>query len=72
MQSPNLFFFVGRRFVPVARQATEYGLSRCKTLESNRCYGNSNVKVRLYSLLFDIYCMYLFSVPEKKPTDPEL
>ena len=46
--------------------------SRCSTIKSKRCYGNNYVKVKLYSLLLDIYCIYLFSVTEKKLTDPEL
>ena len=46
--------------------------SRCSTIKFKRCCGNNNVKVKLYSLLLDIYCIYLFSVTEKKPTDPEL
>ena len=68
IQSPNLFLLVGflcrllgNRFWPVKGVR-----SRCNTLEFKRCYGNSNVKVRLYSLLFDIYCMHLFRVTEKK------
>ena len=39
---------------------------------SKRCYGNSNVYARLYSLSSDIFNMYLFSVTEQKPTDPKL
>ena len=46
--------------------------SRCETSKSKRCYGNSNVKARLYSLSFDIYNMYPISVTEQKPTDPKL
>ena len=45
--------------------------SRCDTSKSKRCYGNSNVKARLYSLSSDIFNMYLFSVTEHKPTDPK-
>ena len=61
--------------MPVAWQqsmACQRVRSRCNTLESKLCYGNSNVKVRLYSLLFDSYCMYVFSITEKKPTVSEL
>ena len=36
--------------------------SRYDTYRSKCYYGNSNVKARLYSLSFDIYNMYLFSV----------
>ena len=39
---------------------------------SKRCYGNNNVKVMFYSLAFGTYCMYLFSVTEKKPNGPKL
>ena len=38
----------------------------------NLCVAMETVMLRLYSLLFDIHCMYLFSVTEKKPVDPEL
>ena len=56
IQSPNLFLLVaffcrllGNRVWPVKGVR-----SRCNTLQSKRCHGNSNaVKVRLYSLLFD-------------------
>ena len=72
IQSPNLFLLVGflcrllgNRVWPVRGVH-----SRCNTLESKRCYGNSNVKVRLYSLLFEICCMDLFSVIEKKQLTP--
>ena len=41
------------------------------TSYSKRCYGNSNVKARLYSLSSDIFNMYLFSVTEQEPTDPK-
>ena len=59
----------------VARQqsmACQRVCSRCNTLESKRCYANSNVKERHYSLLFDSYCMYIFSMTEKKPAESEL
>ena len=46
--------------------------SRCGTSYSKRCYGNSNVKARLYSLSSDMLNMYLFSVTEQKPTGPKL
>ena len=48
------------------------GASRCDIFKSKRCYGNSNVKARLYLLSFDIFKMYLFSDTEQKPTDPKL
>ena len=74
IQSPNLFLLVGflgrllgNRVWPVRGVR-----SRCNTPESKRCYGNSNVKVGLYSLLFELFCMYHITVSEKKPTDPEL
>ena len=41
-------------------------------IKPKHCYGNTNIKGTLYSLSFDIYRMYLFSVAEKKPSDPEL
>ena len=61
--------------MPVAWQqsmACQRVRSRCNTLESKCGYGNSNVKVRHYSLLFDSYFMYIFSMTEKKPTESEL
>ena len=74
IQSPNLFLLVGFLFSllgniiwPVKRVRSRYN-----TYKSKCCHGHNNGTVRFYSLLFDIYRMYLFSVPEKKPTDPEL
>ena len=46
--------------------------SHCDTSKSKRCYGNSNLKARLYSLSSDIFNMYLFSVTEQKPTGPKI
>ena len=62
-------------FVPVARQqniACQTGAFKLTFYSSKCCYGNNNVKVLLHSLLFDINNVYLFSVTEKKPTDPGL
>ena len=42
------------------------------TSNSKRCYGNSNVKARLFSLSSDILNMYLFSFTEQKATEPKL
>ena len=74
IQSHNLFLFIcflyrllGNGIWPVRGVR-----SRCSTIKSKRCYGNNYVKVKLNSLLLDIYCIYLFSVTEKKLTDPEL
>ena len=74
IQSTNLFLLIGfwHRLLGNRVWPVKGVLSRCNTLKSKRCYGNNNLKVRLYSLSFDIYCMYLFSVTEKKLTDPEL
>ena len=46
--------------------------SRCNAFKSKSCFGNKNVKVRLYSLSLDSYQMYLFSVTEKQTNGPEL
>ena len=74
IQLPNSFWSVsflyrllGNRVWPVRGVR-----SRVNTLKSKRCYGNNNFKVRLKSLSFDNYCMYIFIVTEKKLTDPEL
>ena len=74
IQSHNLFLFVGfsYRLLGNGIWPVRGVRSRCSTIKSKRSYGNNNVKVKLYSLLLDIYCIYLFSVTEKKPTDPEL
>ena len=74
IQSPHLFLLEGFlcRLLGNIVWSVRGVRSRCNTLESKHCYGNSNVKVRLYSLLLDIYCMYLSSMTEKKPSDPEL
>ena len=53
-------------------KSVHYVYSLCNTSISKCCYGNNNVKVMLYSQLFDTYHMYLFSVTEKKPTEPKL
>ena len=42
------------------------------TSYSKRCYGNSNVKPRLYSLSSDIFNMCVFCVTEQKRTDPNV
>ena len=74
IQSRNLFLFVGflYRLLGNGIWPVRGMLSRCSTIKSKGCYGNNNVKVKLYSLLLDICCIYLFGVTEKKPTDPEL
>ena len=74
IQSHNLFLFVGflYRLLGNGIWPVRGVRSCCSTIKSKRCYGNNNVKVKLYSLLLDIYCIYLFSVTEKKTTDPEL
>ena len=60
------FISVGKLFISVARQPNMTPVkevrSRYDTYRSKCYYGNSNVKARLYSLSFDIYNMYLFSV----------
>ena len=73
IQSTNLFLWVGflyrllgNRIWPVKGVR-----SHCNTFKLKRCYGNNNAKVKLYSVPFDIYRMYLFSITEKKPTHPE-
>ena len=68
IKATNLFL-LGGFFIQVARQqsmACQRVRSRCNTLKSKRCYGNNDVKESFYSLSFDIYCGYLFSVTEKK------
>ena len=74
IQLPNLFLLVGfwRRLLGNGVWPVKGVRSRSNTLESKRCYGNSIVKVRHYSLVFDSYCMYTFSMTEKKPTESEL
>ena len=74
IKSLNLFLLVGvlYRLLGNGIWPVKGVCSRCKTFKSKSCYGNKNVKVRLYSLLFDIFRMYLFSVTEKKTIDPEL
>ena len=62
-----LYRLLGNRVWPVRGV-----LSRFNTLKSKRCYGNNNLKVRLKSLSFDNYYMYIFIVTEKKLTDPEI
>ena len=74
IQLRNLILFVGflYRLLGNGTRPVRGVRSRCSTIKSKRCYGNNNKKVKLKSLLLDIYCIYLFSVTEKKPTDPEL
>ena len=74
VKSHNLFLFVGflYRLLGNGIWPVRGVRSCCSANKSTRCYGNNSVKVKLYSLLLDIYCTYLFSVTEKKPTDPEL
>ena len=74
IQSRNLFLFVGFLYRLLGNEIWPVrGVrSRCSTIKSKRCYGNNNVEVEFYSPILDRYCIYLFSVTEKKPTDPEL
>ena len=76
IQSRNLFLFVGFKYRLQGNgiRSVRGVHSRCSTIKSKRCYGNNNVKVKVYSLLLYIYiyCIYLFSVTEKKPNYPEL
>ena len=67
IQSRNLYLYVGflYRLLGNGIWPVRGVRSRCGTLKSKRCYGNNNLKVKLYSLLLDIYCIYLFSVTEK-------
>ena len=74
IQSPNLllvvdflYWLLGNRI-----QLVKGVRSCCHTSKTKRCYGNSNVRARFYSLSSDIFNMYLFSVKEQKPTDPKL
>ena len=69
IQSRNLFLFVGflYRLLGNGIWPVRVVRLRCSTNKSKRCYGNNNVQVKP---LLDIYCIYLFSVTEKKPTDP--
>ena len=57
IQSHNLFLFVGFLYRLLGNGIWPVrGLrSHCSTIKSKRCYGNNNVKVKLYSLLLDIY-----------------
>ena len=73
IQSRNLFLLVGflYRLLGNGIWPVRGVRSRCSTIKSKRCYGNNNVKLKLYSLLVEIYCIDLFSVTEKKPTDPD-
>ena len=74
IQSPNSFWSVGFLYRLLGNRVWPVrGVrSRFNTLKSKRCYGNNKHKVRLKSLSFDNYCMYIFIVTEKKLTDPEL
>ena len=74
IQSPNSFWLVGflyrllgNRVWPVRGVRSSFN-----ALKSKRCYGNNDLKVRLKSLSFDNYCMYILIVTKKKLTDPEL
>ena len=74
IQSSNLFLFEGSlsRLLGNRTRPVKGVRSRCNALKSKRCHGNSNVKASLYSLSFDMYFMYLFSVAAQKLTYPEL
>ena len=74
IKSPNLFLLVGflLRLLSNKIWPVKGVRLRCDTSRSKRCYGNSNVKARLYSLAPDIFNMYLFSVTKQKPTDPKV
>ena len=74
IQSPKSFWLVGFLYRLLGNRVWPVrGVrSRFNTLKFKRCYGNNNLKVRLKSLSFDNYCMYIFIVTEKKLTDPEI
>ena len=73
-QSSNLFLLVGSvsRLLRNRTRPVKEVRSRCNTLKSKHCHGNNNIKVSLFSLPFDMYYMYLFSVAAQKLTYPEL
>ena len=72
IQSRNLFLFVGflYRLLGNGIWPVRGVCSRCSTIKSERCYGNNNVKVELYSLVLDIYCIYIFGVTESNQLTP--
>ena len=74
IQSSNLFLLVGAlsRLIGNRTRPVNGVRSCCNTLKSKRCHGNNNVKASLYSLSFDMYCMYLFSEAAQKLNFPEL
>ena len=74
IQSPNSFWSVGFLYRLLGKRVWPVRGVRLRfnTLKSKRCYGNNNLKVRLKSLSFDNYCMYIFIVTKTKLTDPEL
>ena len=74
IQSPNSFWLVGFLYRLLGNRVWPVrGVrSRFNTIKSKRCYGNNNLKVRLKSLSFDNYCMYIFIGTENKLTGPEL
>ena len=74
IQSSNLFLLVGSlsRLLGNRTRPVTGVRSRCNTLKSKHCHGNNNVTASLYSLSFDIDCMYLFSVAAQILTYPEL
>ena len=41
----------------------------CNTIKSKRCHGNSNVKLKLYSLLFDIHILHVLIQCDRKETN---
>ena len=73
IQSPNLFLLVGflQRLLGNRIRPVKGVRSSCDTSKTRRCYGNSSVKARPYSLSSDIFNMYIFSVKEQKQTDPK-
>ena len=60
IQSRNLFLCVGFLYLLLGNGIwpVREVRSRCSTIKSKRCYGNNNVKIKLYSLLLDIYCSF--------------
>ena len=68
IQLPNLFLLVGvlyrllgNRIWPVKGVRL-----RCNAVKSKNCYRNKNVKLRLYSLSFDIYRIYIIQCDRKE------
>ena len=75
IQSTNLYKLVGSMNRILGNRVKHVKGVRpcCNALTNLRvAIGNNYVKVRLYSMSFDNYCMALFSVTEKEITDPEL